>query len=101
MRLQRIAGDIEAGFHGRDAAIDNQADRHLAEAHAEHFEKAHRSVGQSRSQPEIKEAENDETKNECDERDDADAHEVEGFHTGKLSGPAKGPRLFGATVRTN
>ena len=37
MRFQRIAANIDTGFHCGDAIVNNQANRHFAQPHPDHF----------------------------------------------------------------
>ena len=54
MRFERVARDVDAGFHGGDAVIHNQADGNFAQAHPDHFANANGRVGDARAQPKAK-----------------------------------------------
>ena len=84
MRLERIARDVDAGFDGGDAVIDDQADRHFAQTHADHLANADRRVRDAGAEPESEEVEDDDREDEGDDRERGNADEVERFHDGKL-----------------
>ena len=69
------------GFDGGDAVIDDQPDRHFAQAHSDHFAEADWCVGDPRANPETEEIEENDAKNESDDRDDREADKIKRFHT--------------------
>ena len=76
VRLEWIARNVDAGFHRGDAVIDDQADRHLAQAHPDHFADADRRVGDPGAKPESEEIKKNNTKDERKDREHRDPDEV-------------------------
>ena len=72
------------GFHGGDAIIDDQSDRHFAQTHADHLADADRRVGDACAQPESEKVEEHDREDEGDDREHGNADEVERFHDGNL-----------------
>ena len=76
VRLEWIARDVDARFYRGDAVIDDEADRHLAQAHPNHFAEADWRVGNARAQPEPEEIKKNNTKDEREDREHRDPDEV-------------------------
>ena len=52
MGFQRIATNIDTGFHCRNAIVHDQSNRHFAQPHPDHLAKTHRRICDPCPEPE-------------------------------------------------
>ena len=78
MRFERIARDIDAGFHRGDPVIDDQADRHFAQTHPDHFADSDRRVRDPGAKPKAKKTGDDDREDQNDEPEEQHAEESRG-----------------------
>jgi hypothetical protein len=85
MRLEWIARDINSGFDGGNAIVDDHSDRHLAQTHSKHLEQPDRGVREPRPEPKIEEPKDNDAEDKNDQGSDCNDDEVKGLHGGRLA----------------
>jgi hypothetical protein len=102
MCFQWIAPDVQTSFHGRNAVVDNQSNRHLPQTHADHFSYSDGSVGDSSPEPGCEKLEKDDREDKREQRQYRYTDKIKRFHTAheaigsnplrKVLNPAHGER---------
>ena len=83
MRFERIAPNIQTGFHRRDTIVDNQSDRHFAQAHADHFSNADGRVCDPSSEPRHEIFGDNDYNHKREDREDCEADKIKRFHSAR------------------
>jgi hypothetical protein len=83
MRFERIAPYIQARFYGRDAIIDNQSDRHLAQAHADHFSYADGRICDPGAEPRHEIFRDNDHNHKREDREHREANQIKRFHSAR------------------
>ena len=80
MRLQRIARNVDARFYRGDSTIDNQAHRHLAQTHADHFSHPDRRIRDARPQPQSEKVEENDREDQPENGQNCHTDEIKSIH---------------------
>src|SRR5215217_8196452 len=80
MRLERVTGNLDAGFYRGDPVIDDHPNWHLAQPHPDHFAEAHRRIRYSCSEPEPEKIEKNNREHKREERQYREPDEIKRFH---------------------
>jgi hypothetical protein len=83
VRFERIAPHIQAGFHRRDAIVDDQSDRHFAQAHADHFPDADGRVCDPCPEPRHEIFGDNDHYHKREDREDCEADKIKRFHVAR------------------
>ncbi len=84
MRFQRIARNINAGFHRGNAVINDHPHRHLTQPHSHHLADAHRRAGDSCPEPGSEKFQKNQDENESNDSYECEADQIERFHEDEL-----------------
>jgi hypothetical protein len=74
MAFEEVRGDIDAGFDGGDASIDDEGGGDAAEAHADEFAHADGGARDEGADEEAGETEDDRDEDQRDDPDDTEDH---------------------------
>ena len=80
MCLQRIARNVDARFYRGDSTIDNQAHRHLAQTHADHFAHPDRRIRDARAQPQSEKVEENDREDESENCQHRNPDQIKSIH---------------------
>ena len=78
MGLKGIGGDVDIGFGGGNAVVDDERGGHFPQAHEEEVEEADRGSGDSCLQPEVEEVDDEEEKDHGNNACRCEENEFEG-----------------------